>query len=342
MLLSRHIENDRRAPELYGSFWFNSKPLTLRSMQGDVVLLFFWDHTSISSLRILKHINRLHEQYGSIGLRVIGVQVSEYALIRDPVKKEEIIKSYGIKFPIVADDEHRIADSYRIGPLPIVVLIAPSGDIYDTQEPKGSISRLERSVQYLMRQAGYFGELPFVEYTDYPSRDFSVGMITPDFDLGYIRGSLGNSEGYSPELPAEYHDPEVYVDGKFYAEGVWIAGRTSFAFAGESPGYLLFSYTGNDVGIVIGNENGVDTVAVTVDGSPIEAGLWGSDIRLDDAGSTVVRSGLLRSQHLISSRAVSSHIVKLIPKRSGTTFYGVAFVPFEPISEADKASFRNN
>jgi alkyl hydroperoxide reductase subunit AhpC len=342
MLLSQHIEKDRRAPELYGSFWFNSKPLTLQSLQGDVIVLFFWDHTSMGSLRMIRHMNHLHEQYAEIGLKVIGVQVSEYSVIRDPAMKEEIIASYGIRFPVVADDEHHIADSYRVGALPVVCLIAPSGDIYDIQVPKGSISRLERSVQYLLRQAGYFGELPFVEYNDYQYRDFSAGVSTPDFDFGYLHGSLGNSEGYSPELPAEYHDPQLHVEGKFYAEGIWIAGRNALEFAGDGNGYLLFPYNGNDVNIVLGNDQSIDTIEVLVDGLPLEASIRGRDILVDQDGSTVLKTNLLRSAHLIRSQDVGSHLVKLVPSQKGTTFYAVSFAPFDPDGEEGIVPFRNN
>ncbi|MGE5313876.1 MAG: redoxin domain-containing protein [Acidobacteriota bacterium] len=342
MLLSRHIDSDRRAPELYGNYWFNSRPLTLRAMQGDVVLLFFWDHASAASLRVLRHINRMHEEYGPMGLRIIGVQVADYAVVRDPAKKESIIASYNIRFPIVADDERRIADSYRVDTMPTACLIAPNGDIYDMQVPKGSASRVERSVQYLLRQAGYFGELPFVEYRDDQYRDYSPGVVTPDFDLGYLRGSLGNSEGYSPELPAEYHDPGYHIEGKFYAEGIWTAGRRSFEYAGTDNGYILFPYTGYDLAIVSGNERQTDTVRVLMDERPVDAAIRGSDIFVDDNGNTMVKTNILRSVHLISSEAAASHIIKLLPSRQGTAFYGVSFIPFDPEWSPRRAHFSAN
>lgn len=330
MLLTRHIEKDRTAPELFGNYWFNSDPITLRSLQGNVVVLFFWDHTSMTSLRAVKHMNRLHEAYADCGLVVIGVQVSEYYVVRDPKKKEETIRACGITFPVVADDEHYIADSYRIETLPTVCLIAPKGDIYDIQTPRGSFSRVERSIQYLLRQAGFFGELPFVEYYDEQQVDYSEANITPDFDLGYLHGVLGNSEGYNPELPAEYHDPLLYVEGKFYAEGIWIAGRNSFEFAGEgSDGYILFPYTGHDVDVVVGNETEGDSIRVMVDDKPVESMVRGSDISVESDGSTVLKIKALISAHLISSIALDSHTIKLIPTKKGTAFYRVSLAPFE-------------
>jgi hypothetical protein len=347
MLLSKHIERERTAPELYGTFWFNGEPITLRSRQGNVVILFFWDHTSTNSLRAVKHLNRLHAMYGECGLTVIGVQVSEYITIHDPAKKEAIIRSSGITFPVVCDDERHIADSYRIETFPTVCLIAGKGDIYDVQPAIGSLFRLERSIQYLLRQTGYFGELPFVEYTEGQPADYAIAGLTPDFDLGYLHGSLGNSEGYNPELPAEYQDPFLYVEGKFYAQGIWIAGKNSFEYAGEgNDGYILFPYAGHDVDIVVGNEAETDPIRVLIDGKSIEVEIWGGDIAVDASGSTVVKINALTSTHLVRSRAVRNQTVKLIPSKKGTTFYRVSFAPFEGPSEAidenDPTPFHSN
>ncbi len=338
MLLTKHMDKDRTAPELYGNFWCNSGPIALRSLHGSVVALFFWDRTSTQSLRAIKHMNRLHEIYGDSGLTVIGIQVSDYVVVRDPVQKEEVIRSCGIRFPVVADDERRIADSYRIETVPTVCLIAPKGDIYDVQSPKGSFSRIERSIQYLLRQAGFFGELPFVEYAEDRATGYSSSALTPDFDLGYLHGSLGNSEGYNPELPAEYHDPFLYVEGKFYAHGIWIAGRNSFEYAGEgNDGYILFPYTGNDVDIVTGNDTAMDSIQVLVDDKPVGADIRGGDIVIDAPGSTMLKIKALTSAHLIRNKAIESHTVKLIPSKKGTAFYRVSLLPFEEPFQPDES-----
>ncbi len=347
MLIAKHMEKDRTAPELYGNYWCNGGPLSLRSLQGGVVALFFWDRTSTLSLRAIKHMNRLHEKYGECGLTVIGIQVSEYIVVRDPVQKEAVVRSCGIAFPVVADDDRTIADSYRIASVPAVCLIAPKGGIYDVQTPRSSCSRIERSIQYLLRQAGYFGELPFVEYVDDRAPDYASAALTPDFDLGYLHGSLGNSEGYNPELPAEYHDPFLYVEGKFYAHGIWIAGKNSFEFAGEgNDGYILFPYTGNDVDIVTGNAAGTDSIQVLVDDRPVGTDIRGGDIAVDENGSTVVKINELISAHLIQNRTVESHTVKLIPSKKGTAFYRVSLVPFEepfqPTEETEPRPFHTN
>ncbi len=333
MLLTKHMERDRTAPELYGNFWFNSTPISLRSQQGNVVALFFWDHTSMLSLRAVRHMNRLHRDYAECGLVVIGVQLSEYVTVHDPEKKAEIVRSCGITFPVVADDDHTIADLYRIESLPTICLVTPKGMIYDVQTPKGSFSRVERSIQYLLRQAGFFGELPFVEYYDEQQRDYTASQVTPDFDLGYLHGVLGNTEGYNPELPGEYHDPFVYVEGKFYAEGIWIAGRNSFEYAGDgNDGYILFPYTGNDVDVVVGNDAETDTIRVIVDELPVEESVRGSDITVEPDGSTILKIKALVSAHLIRSGALDSHTVKLIPSKKGTAFYRVSLAPFEASS----------
>ncbi len=40
-LQSKHIH----APQLYGNFWLNSEPVSLRDHIGEVVIIDFWDYT---------------------------------------------------------------------------------------------------------------------------------------------------------------------------------------------------------------------------------------------------------------------------------------------------------
>jgi hypothetical protein len=338
------MEKDRTAPELYGSFWFNSDPIALHALQGSVVALFFWDHTSMTSLRAIKHMNMLQAKYHDCGFTMIGVHHSEYAVIRDPAQKETIMRSCGIQFPVVADDERFIAESYRIESLPSICLISSKGDIYDVVTSQGSLSRLERSIQYLLRQAGYFGELPFVELFEDRAEQYPSFAMTPDLDLGYIHGVLGNSEGYNPEMPAEYHDPFLYVEGKFYAQGIWIAGKNSFRFVGEgNDGYILFPYTGHDVDIVAGNDTETDSVRVSIDEKPVDREIRGRDIVVEADGSTLVKINALTSTHLISNKAIQTHTVKLTPSKKGTTFYRVSLAPYEePVDKAIESQDEND
>ena len=40
-----------RAPELFGDYWLNSEPTTMRELRGSVVLIEFWDYSSTGSAR---------------------------------------------------------------------------------------------------------------------------------------------------------------------------------------------------------------------------------------------------------------------------------------------------
>ena len=66
------------APELHGSLWLNSEPLTIASLEGKPVLLSFWDYTSGPSLRAVPYVKEWHTRYASAGLVVIGVHAPEF------------------------------------------------------------------------------------------------------------------------------------------------------------------------------------------------------------------------------------------------------------------------
>lgn len=307
-----------RAPELYGDRWFNSEPLSLRAAEGQNILLFFWTYTSPGSLRMLSVIKEWYEEYSALGLICVGVHTPEFPFARLPQNVDAVLRSHDIRFPIVADNDRVIAEAYRISELPSVVLIGSNGNIYDTVTALSSFTRLERSMQYLLRQSGFFGELPPLRsYGDAPDgRISSVEMTT-----GYLRGSLGNTEGYSPELPAEYRDPQYYVEGKFYAHGIWRAERNAFQYAGPpNEGYIICSSGGEDIEVLIGSEHKAN-VAIRVDDGSMLLEQMNTDVKRDAKGNTSIAVG--EPQFFSVFRAVQKeyHVVKFIPAQTGVTFY---------------------
>jgi peroxiredoxin len=64
------------APELRGAIaWKNGPPVTLASLKGRCVLLFFWQASSPTSLESIPAIIALYDKLKKYGLEVIGVQV---------------------------------------------------------------------------------------------------------------------------------------------------------------------------------------------------------------------------------------------------------------------------
>ena len=68
------------APPLHADgAWINSKPLTLASLRGKVVLVDFWTYSCINCLRTLPHLKAWYSAYHKKGLVIIGVHTPEFA-----------------------------------------------------------------------------------------------------------------------------------------------------------------------------------------------------------------------------------------------------------------------
>lgn len=339
--------NSVHAPEIYGDFWFNSEPLTIHAMHGQVILLCFWDYTSNVSLQMVKYVQEWHRRYNDMGLVVIGIHSPEFSFARDPKLVEATIHRLNLQFPVATDNTLMLRDAYRVQELPTVCLIERDGSIYFTHPGEGAYERTERAIQTLLREAGFHGELPLLmelSRTDELQRS-SFHRPTPMIRTGYLHGSLGNVEGYSPELPADYSDAEMYVEGKFYAQGNWLAKSDAFEYKGTAnKGYVTVRYAGDNVSAVIAAEKKGATVQVLQDDKAVAPQERGDDISADERGNTIIVVDEPKLFHVIRNKEFGDHVVKIIPIEKGTTLYSFTFGanPVSILNDMGKKSYRNN
>src|ERR687895_539387 len=67
------------------------------------VLVEFWDHARINSLRTLPYMRAWHERYSELGLRVIGVHSPGYSFGRDPQLAAEAVDRLEVPYAVVLD-----------------------------------------------------------------------------------------------------------------------------------------------------------------------------------------------------------------------------------------------
>ena len=336
-----------QAPEIYGDFWFNSDPLTIHAMQGQVILLCFWDYTSENSLNTMNFVEEWARRYKEMGLVVIGIHSPEFSFARNPKFVENSLQRCGFDFPIATDNTSMMRDAYRVQELPTLFLLERDGSIYLTHSGEGGYERTERAVQTLLREAGFHGELPmligFSHAGDFVRSSFE--RATPTIRTGYLHGSLGNVEGYSPELPADYSDAQVYIEGKFYAQGNWFAKSEAIEFEGDTKdGYIALRYAGNNVNAVISAKKEGAIVFVLQNDKALTTQEYGDDITTDEHGNTFVVVNEPKLFHVVKNKGFGDRTIKLIPKDAGTTFYSFTFDanPSAMLHDIGNHSFRNN
>lgn len=105
--------------------------VNLADYSGKVVVLNFWATWCEPCKRELPALEQAHLQYGSEGLAIIGVNLTddEQAQGGDPATIRAFLEQYGVTYPIALDVEGDVTNAYRVFPLPTSFFIDPQGHI---------------------------------------------------------------------------------------------------------------------------------------------------------------------------------------------------------------------
>ena len=318
-----------RARELLGDFWFNSEPVPITALRGQVVLLYFWDFGCAGCLRIIPYVAEWEKRYAPFGLVTVGIHTPRFSFGKRPGLVQEALARYGIRFSVVMDNEALIATQYECRVLPEIVLVDKDGFIRYRNAGDANMAAVEQALQALIYSAGVGAVLPMI--MDPLRESDRSGAIcfraTPELYAGYLRGSVGNVEGYAPESVLSYSDPGIYLDGRIYADGDWRSERECLRLNGDSgrEGHLLARYQGLDVQAVLEPE-GEKKAEITVrqDNEFLSANR-GEDVQLDKLGRSYVVVDEQRLYNLVRNREYGEHLIRLSGGGHRFALYGFAF-----------------
>jgi peroxiredoxin len=122
--MDRSAGDDRigvAAPPFQFDGWLNSEPLSLKDLEGRVVLVRWWTDTCPYCASSAPALRALHEEYASSGLTVIGV-FHPKAGRNDRLDFARVQRAVGVRefqFPVAIDWEWRtgtLKDWWRTGP----------------------------------------------------------------------------------------------------------------------------------------------------------------------------------------------------------------------------------
>jgi thiol-disulfide isomerase/thioredoxin len=137
-------------PQIEGTPWFNSEPLTNKDFEGKVVLLDFFTYSCVNCLRSLKHLRELHKKYSSLGLVIIGIHTPEFEFEKSSANVEKALKDLKIKWPVVIDNDlnlwHLFANKYW----PSKYLSNKDGKIVFSHVGEGKYLETENEIRTLL------------------------------------------------------------------------------------------------------------------------------------------------------------------------------------------------
>lgn len=118
------------APEFPSQLeWLNTdKPLSLKSLQGKIVLLDFWTFCCINCMHVIPDLKKLEEKYPE-ELVVIGVHSAKFSNEKNTESIRQAVLRYEIKHPVLNDANLETWNLYAIKAWPTLVLINPEGRI---------------------------------------------------------------------------------------------------------------------------------------------------------------------------------------------------------------------
>lgn len=322
-----------RAHELLGDFWFNSEPVPVSALRGRVILLFFWDTTCLQCLRALPYVRSWEQVYREAGLVTVGVHAPRFSFGRDPEHVRDALRRMAITFPVVTDNDLLITARYDNRALPALFVIDAQGFIRAATAGEGDYGAVEHLLQALLLEAdpGLDLPLPMAPVRDEDRQGAVLYRATPELYTGYLRGTLGNVEGYSPEGTVAYDDPGVYLDGRVYAAGSWMNERHCLRLVagpgGEADGHLVVSYQGVEATAVIGVEaRRRAVVEVRQDGRYLTPADAGEDVRVGEDRRSLLTVEGPRLYQLVRNREFGEHVLRLTARDPGCAVYSFAFV----------------
>ncbi|MBI4021420.1 MAG: redoxin domain-containing protein [Candidatus Aenigmarchaeota archaeon] len=251
------------APELRDlEGWINSAPLTMKGLQGKVVLLDFWTYSCVNCLRTLPHLKRLHGTYAKHGLVLIGVHTPEFAFEREAGNVAAAVKRLGIPYPVALDSRNTTWKLYGNRYWPRQTLVDHRGRVAWEHTGEGGYEDLETWVQKLLRMAG-------VDVKEEASKEawrsaFQDFDVTREIYAGSERNpGLGSSGVCGADGVCRYLDQaKQHERDVLYPSGEWVQ-RAEFLVATGKEAQLALRYRAKEVNAVL---NGPGMVDVRVDG----------------------------------------------------------------------------
>ena len=258
------LQDYGQAPEFQGiSQWLNSKPLTLASLRGKVVLIDFWTYSCVNCIRTLPYVKRWYDTYRDAGLVVVGVHTPEFAFEHVPGNVEKAVQSFGIDYPVALDNDFGTWTAWGNRYWPAEYYIDRQGHVRYAHFGEGDYAGTEKVIRTLLAEKN----LP-APVSGSISDKTPQGVLTPETYLGTDRLSSLVGSPVVEGREATYTIPQDVPLNDVAYGGRWLVERERIV-AGEGA-RLRLAYHARNVYLVLGKGDPDGSVGVAVDGKHVK------------------------------------------------------------------------
>jgi thiol-disulfide isomerase/thioredoxin len=257
------------------------QPLTMADLKGKVVLVNFWTYSCINVLRTVPHLIDWNTKYADKGLVIVGVHTPEFGFEKNITNVKTSLQKYGIKYPVIQDNEYKIWNAYENNYWPRMYLVDDKGIIRYDKVGEGDYDQTEKVIQSLLSERNSIKGiknmdmnpttlLPYVNKSQFNSTNNNIGSFlkqpvdfskikTPELYFGNqgSNSAVGNSEGIiqpgqivtytlTPSISNSSIKPNT-----IYLEGKWKNNHDNVELQSDT-GRIVLIYSAQYVNLVAG------------------------------------------------------------------------------------------
>jgi thiol-disulfide isomerase/thioredoxin len=247
--------------------FINTPTTTIKAQLQDnkVVLLDFWTYSCINCQRTLPYLNAWYQKYKDYGLQIIGVQTPEFEFEKNYDNVQKAVTQYGIKYPVVLDNDSSTWNAYGNQYWPEHYLIDIDGFVTDTHIGEGGYADTEKKIQALLRERAQRLGLPDNIPTSIVTNTTTIDTNSPETYFGWARNQyLGNGAVQQPgdqtlTLPSSPAVNTLYLGGSWNFQSEYAVTN--------GPAKIVYKYMAKNIFFVSHSAQPM-TVQIIKDGQP--------------------------------------------------------------------------
>ena len=272
LTLAQKKEKFTLAPELStidGYINTDGKLITIGEFKGKkVVLLDIWTYSCINCRRTIPYLNEWYTKYKDQGLVIIGLHTPEFSFEKVLKNVEKAVADFGIKYPVVLDNDFSTWKAYQNQYWPRDYLIDIDGYIVHDHAGEGDYAETERQIQLALKEANARLNTNISVASDVadPAHKIAIDpnkVNSPETYFGSDRnnylanGERGVTGAQNLAIPTDIKPNNLYLSGSW--------SFTPEYSENNGDASVVFKYSAKNVYMVTSSKAGVN-MEVYVDG----------------------------------------------------------------------------
>jgi thiol-disulfide isomerase/thioredoxin len=303
----------------------NGKPVKIADYVGKkVILLDIMTYSCINCIRTYPYINDWYSKYEDKGLIVIGIHTPEFDFEKVQSNVEAAMKKYGIKFPVVLDNDYGTWSAYKNLYWPRKYLIDIDGFVRYDHIGEGGYAETEEIIKDLLKDRaevlGVTVDLNTTVTTGALERQ-SFGQ-SPETYLGSARNEFLANGTPGASGTKTFSVPSKLSTSKLYLDGTWNVGP-QYAESVDGSAAIVYSFSAKKVFLVMSADTPTEA-EILIDGKSVSALEKGEDVKMvGDKGIVTVSDSRLYS--LYAAGESSTHTITIRAGAKGLKAFAFTF-----------------